>query len=387
LQPSAAPPDRRRILLLSERADLYGGGQQSLVDLATLLARGPFAPLVALPGPGPLAAALETAGVPVRVLPLPPVVAARGRRAAQAIWALATLARREGAGVLHSDSPRTALYAGLASRLAGRAHLWHVRASITSSALADRLLVGMCDRVVAVSRAAAARSAPLSRCARLEIVHTGLQPPVFLDRRRARETLGLPQDRVIAGVIGRVEPDKGGEDAIAALAAMRAVAPGAMLAFLGTAMSGAAWPATLRGRAAAAGLESDVLFLGHRPEAAGLLRGFDLVLHPSRHEALPRTLIEALYAGVPAAAYAVGGIPEIIEHGHTGLLATPRDVAGFAAAAAALTGDPARRAALGRAGRLQAAGRFSLEAMGRAMNRIYAGLAGLPPAPAVEAVG
>jgi len=362
---------------VSERADFYGGGQHSLLDLATILAEAGARPVVLLSGSGPLGDALGRAGIAVRHLALPPVLPARGLHAMRAVRALASLARAEGAAVLHSDGPRAALYAGLAARLAGRAHVWHLRASIGGPPLADRLLVRLSDRIIAVSRAAARRSAALRHAPHVRVVPTGIRPPDVLDRRTARALLDLPQDRLVVGVVGRVEPDKGGEDALAILAGARDAVPGTMLAFLGAGDRESLWPMTLRLRASALGILDDIRFLGDRPEAARLLRAFDLILHPSRHEALPRVLIEAAHAAVPAAAYAVGGVPEIVEEGVTGLLAPARDIAALGAAVVRLGADADLRHGMGRAAARRAADRFSLEAMGRAVMEVHREAAGV----------
>ena len=370
---------------MSQRADFFGGGQRSLLDMARVLRGSPYAPLVLLPGPGPLQSALRSAGVDTRAVHLPPLGPGTAVAAARAVGALARLVRQERIAVLHSDAPRAALYAGFAARLTRRPHLWHLRASVTRSPLADRAILALTDRVVAVSRAAATRSAPMARFRRKEIVPTGIPVVEHLEPRAARLDLGLPQDVFVAGVVGRVEPDKGGDDAIEAIAALRTTQPGALLAFLGSCETQDRWIATLRAQAAAAGIGDAVLFLDERPGAARLLPAFDLVLHPSRHEALPRVLIEALQAGVPAVAYAVGGVPEVIEDARTGILVAPGDARALASAVAALASNPLRRARLARAGRERARDRFSIQAMGRALVRIYSDLCGTTSEAAREA--
>jgi glycosyltransferase involved in cell wall biosynthesis len=372
------------VLLLSERADFYGGGQRSLRDLAIHLRGTPYHPIAVLPGSGPLATSLLSEGVEVQQLPLPQVRGRSGPRVLQSVWALTALAKRRQAFALHSDSPRSALYAGLAARLGRLSHVWHVRASIASSALSDRLLLGVTDRVVAVSRAAAERSAALRAADSVRVVPTGIRPPAFLDRRAARNVLGLPPEGFVAGVVGRVEPDKGCDDALSALAVLRAAVPSAILAFLGPADVRSPYDLALGRRAAASGLLDAVRFLGERDEAAPLLPAFDLLLHPSRHEALPRVLIEALFAGVPVVAASVGGVPEVVDHGHTGLLSPPRDPGALGAAAASLAVDPGRRLAMGRTAARLAERRFSLEAMLRGVTAVYEELRDRPGAASRE---
>jgi glycosyltransferase involved in cell wall biosynthesis len=370
---------------MSERADFFGGGQHSLLDLARVLRGSPFDPLVLLPSPGPLQTALRSAGIDTRILPLPPLGVASLTATIRTIRALIGLVRRDGVAVLHSDAPRTAFYAGVAARLTHRAHLWHLRAAVTHSPLADFVILALTDRVVAVSHAAATRSAAVTRFRATEIVPTGIPVAAHLEARAARRELGLPQDCLVAGVVGRVEPDKGGDDAIAAFASMRAAHPDSILAFLGAADMQDRWVTTLRTAATVAGAGGAIQFLGERPRAARLLPAFDFVLHPSRHEALPRVLIEALQCGVPTVAYAVGGVPEVIEDGRTGVLVAPGDTRALGSALTALASNPARRARLGRAGPERARERFSVDAMGRDLVRIYSGLIRGAPGAAHEA--
>jgi len=359
------------VLLVSERADFFGGGQRSLLDLAAALQAGArFAPLVVLPEEGPLGAALAAAGVVVRRLPLPAVRGGALFATPRALADLARLAREAGAALLHSDSPRTALYAGTAARLLGRPHLWHVRASVGSSAFADAALLALSDRVVAVSRAAARRSPPLARSSRLSVIPTGIAPPVCLPRREARLLLGLEPEGYVVGVVGRVEPDKGGEEAVASLPLLRLARPEARLVFVGR-DTGGSHAERLGEIARSLGLGDAVRFAGPRDAAAPLLSAFDLLIHPSRHEALPRVVLESLHAGVPVVATAVGGVPEAIEDGVCGLLVPPRDPEQLGAASARLASDADFAARLVSAGRERARTRFSLAAMTEALEDLY----------------
>jgi glycosyltransferase involved in cell wall biosynthesis len=170
-------------------------------------------------------------------------------------------------------------------------------------------------------------------------------------------------------MVGRLEPDKGIEEGVEALPRLLAARRDARLVLLGDAPDGqAAW---VRRLAAERGVSEAVLLPGAVAEAAPLLSAFDLLLHPSRHEALPRALLEALHAGVPIVAAAVGGVPEAIEDGVSGLLVPPRDGASLGAAAARLARDPALAASLSRAGRERARRLFSLDRMSGAVQGLY----------------
>lgn len=379
--------ERRFVLFVSERADFFGGGQRSLFDLAHALRSAPdripgtggssrYEPLVLLPGDGPLAAACARAGISTAFLPLPPVAGGLLYAAPRALASLARLAHRHDVVLLHSDSPRTALYAGTAAGLLDRPHLWHVRASRPSSEFADAALLALSDLVVAVSRAAARRSAALTGSPRVRVVPTGLRPPACRPRSEARALLRVPEDAYVAGVVGRVEPDKGIEEAVAALSVLRTIRPDAHLVFVGPVDEASASARELRRFAEQQGVAPAVHLAGDQDDAATLLSAFDVLLHPSRHEALPRAVLEALHAGTPVVAAAVGGVPEAIQDGKTGLLVPPRDAARLGEAAGRLARDPLLAASLATAGRERARSLFSLEKMTGAITGIYDELLG-----------
>jgi glycosyltransferase involved in cell wall biosynthesis len=380
----AAPPESR-VAFLSERSDLFGGGQLSLCELAGALLGTSVRPLVVVPGPGPLSEALHRSGVEWTSIVLPALASGAGWGAIATLVRLRRLVVGRNIDLLHSDSPRTALYAGCAARLSGRRHVFHVRASRPSSVFADRVLVGLSDRIIAVSRAAAARSAPVRDSRRTRVVPTGLPPIDFLPRPQARIRLDLPQDAFICGVVGRVEEDKGRDEALAAFAAVRRAVPGALLVFLGPVDPGDPWTHTLSLRATATGMSGAVRLAGARPDGASLLKAFDLLLHPSRHEALPRVVIEAQFASVPVVAAAVGGVPEIIESARSGLLVPPRDPESLGRAAAILARDPEARRRLAEGGLSRAREIFGIDRMVAEILAVYDEI--LPASPAARVPG
>ena len=110
------------------------------------------------------------------------------------------------------------------------------------------------------------------------------------------------------------------------------------------------------------GIGERVHFLGVRPDVAELLSASDVFALASHWEGNPISVMEAMAAGLPVVATAVGGVPELVVHGDTGLLAPAGDVQAFADALKAVAGDPERRRKLGAAGLKRSAG-FSVETM------------------------
>jgi glycosyltransferase involved in cell wall biosynthesis len=99
-----------------------------------------------------------------------------------------------------------------------------------------------------------------------------------------------------------------------------------------------------------------------------VVRALDLLVHPARRDPFPLALLEAMALGKPIVAAAVGGIPEMLEDGTSGLLvASPDDVAGFARAITDLLTDDARRAHVGAAAHTRLRTRFSLDGFAATM--------------------
>ena len=123
--------------------------------------------------------------------------------------------------------------------------------------------------------------------------------------------------------------------------------------------------------ASSLGIGDRVMFLGHREDVPALLAQADAFVLPSRSEAFPNGAIEAMAAGLPVVASAVGGLLDLIEPGRTGLLVPPDDPPALAQAIDGLVGAPARAAALGTAARDEVARRYSFERMVRAFEDLY----------------
>ena len=119
-------------------------------------------------------------------------------------------------------------------------------------------------------------------------------------------------------------------------------------------------------------MASRVVFLGARPDVRRLLPAFDLVVVPSvEREGLGLAALEAMDAGRPVVATRVGGLPEAIEDGRTGLLVPPRDAAALGGAIRSVLARPDAGRSFGEAGRLRVAALFRAREMARRVESVY----------------
>lgn len=175
-----------------------------------------------------------------------------------------------------------------------------------------------------------------------------------------RESLGLPKEGPIVGIVARLAPMKGHRDLLRAWRQIVASFEGAVLAVVGEGEE----EEPLRALVRSLELERSVLFLGFRRDVQEVLRALDVFVLPSvRDEGCSNTLLEAMWQGVPAVVTDCGGLPEVIDDGVDGLIVPAGDPHALSGALSRLLGDPALRQRLGNAARGKIASRFSQESV------------------------
>ena len=185
---------------------------------------------------------------------------------------------------------------------------------------------------------------------RIEIVAPGVEHALFAPGKRAgaRTALGLPDGVPIILFVGRIQPLKGVELAVATLGAM--AHRDAVLVIVGgvSGVDGHAELARARSLASRLGVAERIRFVDPQPHhiLSSYYRAADLVIVPSRSESFGLVALEAAACGTPVVASAVGGLLNLVDDGDTGFLIEDRDPARFAAAADLILADPAMAAAM-----------------------------------------
>lgn len=170
-----------------------------------------------------------------------------------------------------------------------------------------------------------------------------------------RAAFGIAADALVAGVVGRLSPEKGHIHFLRALARARQTEP----RLVGLLAGDGPGADMLRREADMLGLAHAVTFAGHVSRVARVYRALDVAVLPSLSEGMPNAALEAMLHGLPVVASHVGGVPEVVRDGETGLLVPPGDEAQLAAALVALCADVERRKALGARGRERVLGHFA----------------------------
>jgi len=204
--------------------------------------------------------------------------------------------------------------------------------------------------------------------ARIAVIPNGVEAAAFTAPAHARSG---PVRTVIT--VANLRPEKSHETLIAAAHRLAGEFPEVRFQVVGDGPRRAELEALVRAK----GLEGTVVFLGHREDVSRLLGEADVCVLPSRSEAFPNGAIEAMAAGLPVIASAVGGLLDLVEPGGTGLLVPPDDPDALAGALRRLFTDRALAARFGEAARTQVRQRYSFERMVASFAELYlTGLSG-----------
>jgi len=191
--------------------------------------------------------------------------------------------------------------------------------------------------------------------------------PEVLRRKTMREQLQLQKDDFVWITVGRLNPPKGYQYLLEGMAQVVAQFSRVRLLVVGDGPS----RATLECAARAAGLSDAVRFLGERRDVLALLDAADGFVFPSLSEGLPVALLEAMAMGKPCIASRLGPHLEMIEHGQSGLLVSPRDPLGLATAMRQVQSDPEWSWKVGEEARATAARRFDAASCATALRGLY----------------
>lgn len=381
-------------VLYVNHTSTVSGAERSLLGLLRHLPAA-VEPVVACPA-GPLAAEVAALGIAVERLSgtsaslrLHPLHTSKGL--AEMVWSglqLGRLARRSGAGLVHCNSVRAGLACLCGFSVASAATIVHVRDGLPAGRAADlsRWVANRAGLVIANSRWTASRlgmgGLGPSR-ARLEVVPNAVEldrfDPRSISREEARARLGLAEHGHVLGVVGQLTPWKAQADAIRATALLAPRWPDLKLLVVGSVKFGSgstrydnpAYLASLHSLVEELGLREQVRFLGEREDVPQVLRALDLLLAPSWEEPFGRVVIEAMAMCTPVLATTNGGPAEVIADSRDGLLLPPRDPARWAGAIRGLLADPARRAAMARAGRARVERDFDQAAQAELITGLY----------------
>jgi glycosyltransferase involved in cell wall biosynthesis len=235
----------------------------------------------------------------------------------------------------------------------------------------DRLCLPRYERVICVSEDLRQRclewGVPPERCV---LIENGIDTEEFRRRQpvgAARAALGISPGRLVIGAVGRLSAEKGFDVLIEAVARLARDGLDVELRIVGEGDE----KSRLQGLLAASGLGERGRLMGYLPDTRTFYEALDVYALSSHREGLPNVLLEAMALGVPVVATRVAGVPRLVQDGVSGLLVAAGDGVALAGALAELLRDPARRDALGRAGRVTIESEYSFAVRMEKVRAVY----------------
>jgi glycosyltransferase involved in cell wall biosynthesis len=380
-----------RVLFIHSPADLYGASR-SLIRLCADMRRNGYEIATVLPAEGSLSGRLRDLGVEIFVYPgiakLERQNLAGARAAVRFVrdMVVDVLSQRRLIATWKPDVVHTNVSivpaSGVAARLTGRPHLWHVRETFAEFPTLwrwYRYYMGVFStRLVCNSRGTAGQFAGTGSENRTRVVYNGLSSAEFCQFSEAdvaawRRRLS-PAGGPVVGVVGRIKLVRKGQEVF--LEAARRLAtrfPDARFVCIGGAYPGnESHPEELQRRIEAAGMTDRFWVTGDIDDVGPATAALDIAVMPSvTPEPFGNVVMEAMCLGKPVVASGNGGASEQVEEGVTGLLVPAGDAAALADAIGSLLADPARAAAMGIAGKRRFAELFSSEQTYAAIRRLH----------------
>jgi glycosyltransferase involved in cell wall biosynthesis len=350
---------------------MVGGAEEMVLNLVRHLPDR-FDPIVCcISEPGPMGEEIRKTGVRFRVFQLNP-----GLRRPWHVLQIARRLRELQPDIVHTFLLTASLYGRLGAVIGGVPIIIGTEVNIYENkkklhALAERLLLRETDRVVVSAESVRAFYMQQVHAdpAKLEVIYNAVdwsQLQTTASRDDVRASVGAPSGAPLAGIIARLTEQKAHRYLFDAMAGTSDLAALHLLV-----VGDGALRDDLRQRVDRLGLSDRVHFLGARRDLGNLLNSIDIFVMPSLWEGLPLSMVLAMGAGLPVVASRVAGIPEVVQHGVTGLLVPPADVAALGSALSRLVADPALRHTMGAAACAFVRPRFGVDGYVAAVTGLY----------------
>jgi len=380
-----------RLLLIHHVADVYGSSK-SLLRLTSGLAAEGHAVMVALQEDGPLHEALIKAGVEVTIMPCIPVlhrnrlsspakIVTLMRDALRCRRAFTALVKHFHPDLIHTNTGTILPIPGMVAHRLHIPHIQHIRESFLDFGAMwppyRTWLVRYATQVACISRFMASMFTDKQQAGKVVVIHNGIPREEFesVDSSAVaafRRQFG--SDDPLIGLVGRIKlVRKGQEVLVRAAECLKNRFPNAHYVCVGSPFPGnESHLDELKVMVQRAGLEERFHFVGHMEDPLVAIAAFDIsIMASSMPEPLGNVTIESMALGKPVIGTNIGGTPEIISDGETGLLVPPSDPVAMANALARLLENPDEARRMGINGRERYLTAFEFNAFYQNVTRLY----------------
>jgi glycosyltransferase involved in cell wall biosynthesis len=360
------------------------------LDLLRNINREKYHPIIGCPGEGKFVEELRKIGVKAEIIPYHRKILALSRgngsdliviplflwALTPTILALKKLTKSKGIHLMVTNGIKCHFIGSVLSLITKIRLIWHVRDFVEGSWLKWMLRSTgrfFPDKIITNSHAV---GSIFSGNEKGETVYNGIDLSLFNPRKdggKVRSLFNIGRDTRLIGTIGHLAALKGFEELIEATGEVAKQGFNIKLVIVGDAIypNSKVYKQKLLSLVNSTGLKDTVIFTGHGENIPELLASFDIFVLPSRSEGFGRVNLEAMAMGKPLISTNVGGIPEVVMDGVTGILVPPGNSEELARAIMQLLNDRELRDSLGREGRRRVEEHFTLQAHVQRIQEIY----------------
>jgi glycosyltransferase involved in cell wall biosynthesis len=368
----------RTVVYLSPSVTLFGA-RQALLALMKALDPARYRPAAVVLDEGPLTDRLRQEGIPVEVVRIGPWRKAKTWPFIPwRVWKIARFCRRQGAALIHANDFWAAPWAVAASRLAARLPVVASVRNCPEPKRVRRYWLHRVDRIHVISRAIRADFGGFPELQnKIRLINSGVDLSRFESAQPGsfRSSVGVGAGSFLVTQAAHVSRRKNQMMLVEALGLLKEFEPRVEVALVGGAKEDEYLASILR-RAEELGVADRLHAVGFRDDMPAVYAESNLVALVSVDEGLGLVAAEGMAAGKPVVGTRVGGIPEVVVDGETGLLVEPGDAAALAGAIRKLAADPELRVRMGEGGRKRATELFSAPRLALGMMELYDSLLG-----------
>ena len=358
------------ILYIDSSPEIYGGGQISLLELLKNIDRTKFQPVVILSEAGKLQKEVEQIDLDCKIISMPRITPFSIFSCIVATWKLGFFMRKRQITLVHTNTSRATIYAGLAVLILRIPLVWHIRIPL-SDGLLDRFLASRSSHLITVSQSVKRRFNWLKE-RKIRVIYNGVDTERFSPGppyNELRRKLNLDDENIVIATVGRLSHEKGLEFLISALEDIVEIYPQTKVLIVGN--GNEEYHFSLQAKAKGLGLSSNVIFAGFREDIPEILRCVDVFCLPSLTEGFNRTLLESMACGLPVVATSVGGNVELVQDSLPGLLVPPNNSSALASAIVEILKNRTKARKMGMEGRRIIKENFSIETNVRQTEALY----------------
>ncbi len=354
----------------------FGGAERHILNLATAMDPQRVAITVCCLFADPFVKVAREVGINALAIPM------RHKMDFSIITKLRDVIKKEEIDIVHTHGVRANLVGRVAAKLAGRdtvvttvhsllAQDYPDMFSRLANMFIERASRGLTTHFIAVSgglqKALLQQGIPEKK---ITVIYNGLNPDDFISKRPPgswRLKMGIEPDVPLVAIIGRLHPVKGHRLYLQAAAEILKNRPEIRFVVVGCGPE----KDRLEEQAGELGISGSVLFTGFVDNVAEVLPDLNILVIPSLWEGFGLTALEAMVAGVPVVATSVGGLPEVVEHGSTGLLVPPGDGAALARGINWMLDHPNEALEMAESARTVVGEKFTAGVMARKTENLY----------------